>query len=95
MKKLLKWIGIVFVGLIILVIVMPSSENDLVERMSTPKSDIVVEKSDPIQTKTVEKAKSDVPREHQSALKKAESYSKTMYMSKAGVYDPAPTSKSF
>lgn len=29
----------------------------------------------------------DVPREHKSALKKAETYSETMHMSKAGVYD--------
>jgi len=34
------------------------------------------------------KAKEDsIPREHKSALKKAESYAKTMHMSKAGIYN--------
>lgn len=34
------------------------------------------------------KAKEDsIPREYKSALKKAESYAETMYMSKAGIYD--------
>lgn len=31
--------------------------------------------------------KDNVPREHKSALRKAETYAKTMHMSKAGVYD--------
>lgn len=35
----------------------------------------------------VEKVEEDIPTEYKSALKKAESYSKTMSMSKAGVYD--------
>lgn len=35
----------------------------------------------------VEKVEEDIPTEYKSALKKAESYSKTMNMSKAGVYD--------
>lgn len=34
-----------------------------------------------------EEKKPDVPKEYESALKKAESYSETMYMSKKGIYN--------
>ncbi|MFJ8065218.1 Ltp family lipoprotein [Psychrobacillus sp. NPDC096426] len=35
----------------------------------------------------VKAKEASVPREHKSALKKAESYAKTMHMSKAGIYE--------
>lgn len=37
--------------------------------------------------KEVTKVEDDVPKEHKSALKKTEDYSKTIHMSKQGIYD--------
>lgn len=40
-----------------------------------------------VETQDNSKEESNVPTEYKSALKKAESYSKTMHMSKQGIYD--------
>lgn len=45
------------------------------------------EKEETKEEEVVEEKEDSVPREHASALKKAEQYAETMHMSKAGIYD--------
>lgn len=58
-----------------------AQEEPAAEEMSDP-----VEKEEPAEEPVKEEAEPEVPAEFSSALKKAQVYSDTMYMSKAGLY---------
>lgn len=52
-----------------------------------PSEEEEVEGGEKEEAKKEEAKKDNLPTEHKSALKKAESYAETMNMSKAGIYD--------
>lgn len=66
-----------------------SVSSDVIKNEETPEEKAAREAKEAEEKAIAEqKAKEDsVPREYKSALKKAESYAKTMAMSKAGIYD--------
>lgn len=94
MKKFLKFGCGSIIALIVLGIIIgalgggddTTKESDSadknIETVAKPQ-----ENADKPETKPEEPKEDNVPREHKSALKKAETYAKTMSMSKAGIYD--------
>lgn len=60
-----------------------AAETTAVAETTANKAETATESSEPLTEAEVD----NVPTEYKSALKKAESYSSTMYMSKAGIYD--------
>lgn len=91
MKKFLKFGCGSIIGLILLgVIIGTLGGGDDTQKEKATNDDTQT----PVSSETVtpeaqpEESKEDsVPREYKSALKKAETYAKTMHMSKAGIYD--------
>ena len=77
----LKTVGIVLIVLVAIGLLMPSSDSDQ-KSNEAPKEDVKTDA--PVEK--VEEPKADVPKEHESALKKAQMYSDTMYMSKSGLF---------
>jgi len=66
-----------------------SNDNETIET-SAPTKESAEEPTKTPETDVEEEPKVEeesVPREYKSALKKAETYAKTMHMSKAGIYD--------
>jgi len=101
MKKVLKFTGYAFLALIVLGVIgsMMGEDTDTdsaketieteaatanSEQSEEPKPEVVEEPKEEVKEEPKEES---VPREYSSALKKAESYAKTMHMSKAGIYD--------
>lgn len=84
-KRVWFWI-IVVIAIIAIVGSNPGSEQG--DTTNVKQTETVEKKEAPKEKDEKEKvAKESVPIEYKSALKKAKIYSKTMYMSKAGVYD--------
>lgn len=94
MKKFFKFGCLGIIGLFVLLIIIGSlvsggddattdTANDAPET-NQAKEEVVEEPKEEVKE---EPKKESVPREYESALKKAEDYAKTMYMSKAGIYD--------
>lgn len=77
----LKTVAIVLVVFVAIGLFMPSSDSDK-KSNEAPKEDVKTDA--PVEK--VEEPKADVPKEHESALKKAQIYSDTMYMSKSGLF---------
>ena len=77
----LKTVAIVFIALVAIGLFMPSSDSDK-KNNDAPKEDVKTDT--PVEN--VEEPKADVPKEHESALKKAQMYSDTMHMSKNGLF---------
>ncbi len=63
----------------------PTEEPVTAKESPAPKQEVA--KADPVVPKAAPKAEPAVPTEFRSALKKAQSYSDMMYMSKIGLYD--------
>jgi Host cell surface-exposed lipoprotein len=89
-KKTTKWykrkLFIIPISLIILVMVFGSGSKKTVENPSIQgaKTEITTQVNDIIKEKEEDK---NIPIEHRSALKKANSYANTMFMSKKGVFN--------
>lgn len=91
MKKIIKFGFGLFIGLILMGIIIgalgggddSTKEKASNEDTQTPES-AEVEKPE---TEPEESKEENVPREYKSALKKAETYAKSMNLSKAGIYD--------
>lgn len=68
-----------------------SSPDDSSQSSESTSEKVTSEKT--TEQKPAETSKeNDVPKEYKNALRKAESYAKTMYMSKAGIYDQLTSS---
>lgn len=80
-KKTPKWVIvlIVVVGFITIIGVLGESESDKISKESNNDNSKVQE--------NITEEKETVSTEYKNALKKAESYSKMMFMSKQGIYD--------
>lgn len=74
-----------FLILILVVFVALFSDTDS-DTTVTEEETVEVISTDPVEV-VEEKPEDNVPREYKAALSKAESYSKIMSMSKAGIYD--------
>ena len=96
MKKVLKWIGIVLLGLVIIGAIFGGGDKD----EKTPATDVSKQeekKQDTLDLTNKEEQKEEqkeetpdepgVSKEYKNALKKAEIYAKTMHMSKKAIYD--------
>ena len=84
-KKLLN-LGLVF---LLVISLSGCSKTDSAEKTDV-KDDFKEELTEEVEKEEkeeVEEVKKDIPKEYESALKKAEIYSDTMHMSKAGIYD--------
>ncbi|MFJ5562500.1 Ltp family lipoprotein [Lysinibacillus xylanilyticus] len=88
MKKFFKFGCGGIIALIILgVIIGALGGGDDSTKNKSDSTDKKIETSAKPQENAEESKEASVPREYKSALKKAESYAKTMKMSKAGIFD--------
>lgn len=88
----LKWIiiAVVVIGVIGAAIGGGNKENPTQKADDVKTEDVATTSNDAANVQKADDAtaeKPDVPAEYKSALKKAESYSNTMHMSKQGIYD--------
>jgi flagellar biosynthesis GTPase FlhF len=66
------------------------AEEEAAAKKKAEEEEVAKKKAEEEKAKAEAEAKAkaeSIPREHKSALKKAEAYAKTMHMSKAGIYD--------
>lgn len=92
MKKVFKIGCGGFIALILLgIIIGMFSDDETNQNATTEPVQVTTEEvettTEPKETAEEEPKEDDVPREYRSALKKAQMYAETMYMSKAGIYD--------
>ena len=92
-KKVWFWILAVIV-IAVVANMGKGSEKDNSKTTTTTQESAKTEekKEEKKKEKKKEETKPDVPKEYESALKKAESYSETMYMSKKGIYNQLTSS---
>lgn len=69
-----------------------SSPDDSSQSSESTSEKVTSEKVTSEQKPAETSKENDVPKEYKNALRKAESYAKTMYMSKAGIYDQLTSS---
>ena len=77
-KQVLKYVGVFFLGAML----FRGGETEVVEKEVVKEVPVKVE-----QQVEVEEVKEEIPFEYEQALKKGESYLKTMSFSKQGLYD--------
>lgn len=75
-KQVLKYVGVFFLGAML----FSGGETEVVEKEVVKEVPVKVEQQ-------VEEVKEEIPFEYEQALKKGESYLKTMSFSKQGLYD--------
>jgi len=86
-KKKSKLLPVIIV-IIVLAIIGSIGGGDDTQETNAPDSSSQISTNDKSQsTKEDKKVAENVPKEYQSALKKADSYANDMHMSKAGLYD--------
>lgn len=86
---MMKWFYIIiFIAIGIVGSALNDNEPDVKENETNVKEDVKLdEKKEEMSNEKEESKKDDVPTEYKSALRKAETYSKTMHMSKISIYD--------
>ena len=77
-KQVLKYVGVFFLGAML----FSGGETEVIEKEVVKEVPVKVE-----QQVEVEEVKEEIPFEYEQALKKGESYLKTMSFSKQGLYD--------
>lgn len=82
-KKILKGIGIFFLIMIVISVLFPKTEKPNNQTQATQQETAQVQ--EPKEQEQPEAP--SVPKEYENALKKAQTYSDTMYMSKKGLYE--------
>lgn len=82
-----KWIVLAVVVVVIIAAIAGGGNDNTSQTPSSEDPVATSEQSASNQETSEEKKDADVPTEYKNALKKAETYSKTMHMSKEGVRD--------
>ena len=82
-----KWIVLAVVVVVIIAAIAGGGNDNTSQTPSSEDPVATSEQSASNQETSEEKKDADVPTEYKNALKKAQTYSKTMHMSKQGIYD--------
>lgn len=80
-KQVLKYVGVFFLAAML----FRGGETEVVEKEVVKEVPVKVEQQ--VEVEEVEEVKEEIPFEYEQALKKGESYLKTMSFSKQGLYD--------
>lgn len=81
------FIAIVIIVIIVIIGSFGGNSDEPAEKVTPPAKTETTITAPEKESTPVKEAEPNVPEEYQSALKKAQSYSDRMYMSKAGIYD--------
>ena len=82
-KQVLKYVGVFFLAAML----FRGGETEVVEKEVVKEVPVKVEQQVEVEEVKEEELKEEIPFEYEQALKKGESYLKTMSFSKQGLYD--------